>query len=113
MATHNALQDTIHIIYSMTGHSAKNDLSIEVLRDFCTRETFSRSVPGVQASFIISRTDVQWETFNCTNFDQPYTSTPGYLQLDLASTYMYVSSDLSPCCESTITCKRVDLDLVT
>jgi hypothetical protein len=31
---------------STTGHSAKNDLSIEVLRDFCTRETFLRSVPG-------------------------------------------------------------------
>jgi hypothetical protein len=27
------------------GHSAKNDLSMEVLRDFCTRETFLRSVP--------------------------------------------------------------------
>jgi hypothetical protein len=28
------------------GHSAKNDLSMEVLRDFCTRETFLWSVPG-------------------------------------------------------------------
>jgi hypothetical protein len=31
------------------GHSANNDLSIEVLRDFCTRETFLRSVPCVFA----------------------------------------------------------------
>jgi hypothetical protein len=30
---------------SFHGHSAKNDLSMEVLRDFCTRETFLRSVP--------------------------------------------------------------------
>jgi hypothetical protein len=27
------------------GHSAKNDLSTEALRDFCTRGTFLRSVP--------------------------------------------------------------------
>jgi hypothetical protein len=28
------------------GHSAKNDLSMEGLCDFCTRETFLQSVPG-------------------------------------------------------------------
>jgi hypothetical protein len=28
------------------GHSTKNDLSMEVLRDFCTRETFLWSVPS-------------------------------------------------------------------
>jgi hypothetical protein len=30
------------------GHSAKNDLSTEALRDFCTRGTFLWSVPGLQ-----------------------------------------------------------------
>ena len=30
------------------GHSTKNDISMEVLRDFCTRETFLRSVPVAQ-----------------------------------------------------------------
>jgi hypothetical protein len=29
----------------LVGHSEKNDLSMEVLRDFCPRETFLRSVP--------------------------------------------------------------------
>jgi hypothetical protein len=31
------------------GHSAKNDRSTEVLRSFCTRETFLRGVPGYES----------------------------------------------------------------
>ena len=34
-------------LFLLQGHSAKNDLSMEVLRDFCTRETFLRGVPDV------------------------------------------------------------------
>jgi hypothetical protein len=35
------------------GHSAKNDLSMEVLRAFCTRETFLRSVPETRILCLI------------------------------------------------------------
>jgi hypothetical protein len=35
----------LDITLATEGHSAKNDLSMEVLRDFCSRETFLRSVP--------------------------------------------------------------------
>jgi hypothetical protein len=38
------------------GHSAKNDLSMEVLRDFCTRETFLRSLPAAG----LHLTDTLW-----------------------------------------------------
>jgi hypothetical protein len=42
---------SLQIVYpSVSGHSAKNDLSMEVLRGFCTRETFLRSVPSVKGA---------------------------------------------------------------
>jgi hypothetical protein len=39
------------------GHSAKNDLSMEVLRDFCTRETFLQSVPVLFTCLCFFRRD--------------------------------------------------------
>jgi hypothetical protein len=39
------------------GHSAKNDLSIEVIRDFWTRETFLRSVPVFRSIAVTRRVD--------------------------------------------------------